>query len=150
MVYIWNIYIDKLMDRHYQWFTSRSLSYFMVNIRTKGNTMPKSITRTYSRYSREAAAMLGALIREARNARTLTAQALADRAGISRGLLQRIEKGNLKCEIGAVFEVATIVGVKLFDADESTLTKYLRQTKEKLALLPKSVRKTSKVVRDDF
>ena len=112
--------------------------------------MPKSITRTYSRYSREAAAMLGALIREARNARKLTAQELADRAGISRGLLHRIEKGNLKCEIGAVFEVATIVGVKLFDADESTLTKYLSQSKDKLALLPKSVRKTSKVVRDDF
>jgi len=112
--------------------------------------MPKSITRTYSRYSREAAAMLGALIREARNARKLTAQELADRAGISRGLLQRIEKGNLKCEIGAVFEVATIVGVKLFDADENTLTKYLSQSKDKLALLPKSVRKTSKVVRDDF
>jgi transcriptional regulator with XRE-family HTH domain len=112
--------------------------------------MPKSITRTYSLYSRDAAALLGALIREARNERKLTAQELADRAGISRGLLQRIEKGNLKCEIGVVFEVATIVGVKLFDADESTLTKHLRQTKEKLALLPKSVRKKSKAVHDDF
>ncbi len=112
--------------------------------------MPKSITRTYSRYSRDAAALLGALIREARDERKLTAQEVADRAGISRGLLHRIEKGNLKCEIGAVFEVATIVGVKLFDADESTLTKHLRQTKEKLALLPKSVRKKSKAVHDDF
>jgi transcriptional regulator with XRE-family HTH domain len=125
------------------------LSYGLyVNHRKK--TMPKSITRTYSRYSRDAAALLGALIREARNERKLTAQELADRAGISRGLLQRIEKGNLKCEIGAVFEAATIVGVKLFDVDESTLTKYLRQTKEKLALLPKSVRKKPKAVRDDF
>ena len=112
--------------------------------------MPKSIPRTYSRYCRDAAALLGALIREARNARKLTAQELADRAGISRGLLQRIEKGNLKCEIGAVFEVATIVGVKLFDADEATLTRYMAQAKEKLALLPKSVRKKQKPVRDDF
>ncbi len=112
--------------------------------------MPKSITRTYSRYSRDAATLLGVLIREARNECKLTAQELADRAGISRGMLQRIEKGNLKCEIGAVFEVATIVGVKLFDADKSALTKYLSQTKEKLALLPKSVRKKSKAVRDDF
>jgi ribosome-binding protein aMBF1 (putative translation factor) len=64
--------------------------------------------------------LLGALIREARNERKLTAQELADRAGISRGLLQRIEKGNLKCEIGAVFEAATIVGIKLFEADGST------------------------------
>jgi transcriptional regulator with XRE-family HTH domain len=112
--------------------------------------MPRSIPRAYSRYSRDAAALLGALIREARMERKNTAQEIADRAGISRGLLQRIEKGNLKCEIGAVFEVATIVGVRLFDADESAPTKYLRQTKEKLTLLPKSVRKKSKVVRDDF
>ena len=112
--------------------------------------MPKSITRTYSRYSRDATALLGALIREARNQRKLTAQELADRAGISRGMLQRIEKGNLKCEIGAVFEVATIVGVKLFDADSTTLTRHLRQTTEKLTLLPKSVRKKTKAVRDDF
>ena len=122
----------------------------MVYIQTNRESMPKSIIRTYSRYSRDAAALIGSLIREARHARKLTAQELADRAGISRGLLQRIEKGNLKCEIGAVFEVATIVGVKLFDADESTLMRYLRQSKEKLTLLPKSVRHKKKVLRDDF
>ena len=112
--------------------------------------MPKSITRTYSRYTRDAAALLGGLIRAARKERKLTAQELADRAGISRGLLQRIEKGDLKCEIGAVFEVATIVGIKLFDADENTLPKYLSQTRDKLTLLPKSVRHKSRVVFDDF
>ncbi|MEJ2220227.1 MAG: helix-turn-helix transcriptional regulator [Desulfobacterales bacterium] len=143
-------HLDKRMGICYLWFTERSLTLFMAYIQTKRKTMPKSIIRTYSRYSRDASALLGALIREARHERKLTAKELADRAGISRGLLQRIEKGNLKCEIGAVFEVATIVGVKLFDADESTLTKYLRQTREKLALLPKSVRNKSKAVRDDF
>ena len=112
--------------------------------------MPKSITRTYSRYTREASVLLGGLIRAARKERNLTAQELADRAGISRGLLQRIEKGDLKCEIGAAFEVATIVGVRLFDADETTLTNHLRQTMDKLALLPKSVRKKSSTVNDDF
>ncbi len=112
--------------------------------------MPKSITRTYSRYSRHAAALLGNLIREARHERGLSAQELADRAGISRGLLQRIEKGNLKCEIGAVFEAAAIVGVKLFDADENSISKHLGHTREKLSLLPGSVRKKKKAVRDDF
>lgn len=112
--------------------------------------MPKSIIRAYSLYSRQAAALLGDLIREARHERGLTAQELADRAGISRGMLQRIEKDNLKCEIGAVFEVAAIVGVKLFDADKNSLAKHLSQTREKLSLLPKSVRKKKKVVRDDF
>lgn len=112
--------------------------------------MPKSISRTYSRYTRDAAALLGALIRDARHERKLTAQELADRVGISRGMLQRIEKGNPKCEIGAVFEAAKIVGVALFDADESTLAKYLNQARGKLAVLPKSVRKKSTAVRDDF
>lgn len=112
--------------------------------------MPKSTARSYSRYAQEATALLGSLIRAARKERKLTAQELADRGGISRGLLQRIEKGDLKCEIGAVFEVATIVGIKLFEADANTMTRHLRQAHDKLALLPKSVRKKTKVIRDDF
>ena len=112
--------------------------------------MPKSIIRTYSRYSIKAVQLIGRLIKVARKERKLTAQDVADRAGISRGLLQRIEKGDPKCEIGAAFEVATIVGVKLFDAEETTLTKHIRQTEDKLALLPKSVRKKTKVIDDDF
>jgi transcriptional regulator with XRE-family HTH domain len=116
----------------------------------QGKAMPKSITRTYSRYSREAVTLLAGLIRSARKQRKLTTQEVAERAGISRGMLQRIEKGDLKCEVGAMFEVASIVGVKLFDADETTLTKHIRQTEEKLALLPKSVRKIKKALDDDF
>ncbi len=112
--------------------------------------MPKSITRTYSRYTQTATTLLGQLIRVARNKNRFTTLEVAERAGISRGLLQRIEKGNLKCEIGVVFEVAVIVGVNLFDADQSTLTKHLHHTEEQLELLPKSVRKKSKAVRDDF
>lgn len=112
--------------------------------------MVKVSTRTYSRYSREAMILLGDLIRAARKERKMTAQELADRTGISRGLLQRIEKGDPKCELGATFEAATIVGVKLFDTEATTLTQYIRQTEDKLALLPKSVRKKIKVVDDDF
>ena len=112
--------------------------------------MPKSITRTYSRYTQTATALLGQLIRVARIKHKLTAQEVADRAGTSRGLLQRIEKGNPKCEIGVVFEVATIVGVKLFDADQSTLMTNLHRTEAQLELLPKSVRNKTKKVRDDF
>ena len=112
--------------------------------------MPKSIARTYSRYAQEASALLGSLIRAARKERKFTAQELADRGGISRGLLQRIEKGDPKCEIGAVFEVATIVGVKLFDADETTLTRRLRQTEDKLSLLPQRIRTRKRAVHDDF
>jgi transcriptional regulator with XRE-family HTH domain len=112
--------------------------------------MAKISARTYSRYSQEAIALLGNLIRTARKEQKMTAQEVADRAGISRGLLQRIEKGDPKCALGATIEVATIVGIKLFDAPTTTLTQYIRQTEDKLTLLPKSVRKKVKVVDDDF
>ena len=112
--------------------------------------MAKVSLRTYSRYSLEAITLLAKLIRSARKERKMTAQEVADRAGISRGLLQRIEKGDPKCELGATIEVATIVGVKLFDADVATLAQHIRQAEDKLALLPKSVRKKVKEADDDF
>ena len=112
--------------------------------------MPKPTTRAYSRYSTDAVQLIGSLIRSARKERRLTSQDVAERAGISRGLLQRIEKGDLNCGIGAVFEVATIVGVKLFDADETTLTKHKQVVEDKLTLLPKSIRKKTGPIIDDF
>ena len=112
--------------------------------------MPKSITRTYSAYSCEAAQLMGGLIRVARIARNQTAQELAERAHISRGLLQRIEKGDMKCEIGVVFEVAALLGIELFDVERRGLSRHLRHTEDTLSLLPKAVRKTVKVVDDDF
>ena len=112
--------------------------------------MTKRTTGTYSRITRHAATLLGKQIRIARKERKMTAQDLADRAGISRGLLQRIEKGNLKCQVGVVFEVATLVGIKLFDADESSLTAKIRQADDKIALLPKHIHSSKRVVADDF
>ncbi len=112
--------------------------------------MAKTITRTYSRYAREAVTLLGQMIRLGRIERRMIAQELADRASISRGMLQRIEKGDLKCEIGVVFELAALVGVKLFDADIATLSGHIKQAEEKLALLPKYARKKKTEVDDEF
>ncbi|MFC1747532.1 helix-turn-helix transcriptional regulator [Pseudomonadota bacterium] len=112
--------------------------------------MPKSVTRTYSRYTKEATKLMGQMIRLGRTERKLTAQDLADRAGISRGMLQRIEKGDPKCEVGVVFELAALVGVKLFDPDTSSLAGHIKQAEDKLALLPKAIRKPTKVVDDEF
>jgi transcriptional regulator with XRE-family HTH domain len=112
--------------------------------------MAKLSTRPYSRYSREAAVLLGQLIRLARIGHKLTFEELAERAGMSRGLLHRIEKGDPNCAIGSVFEVAAIVGVRLFDADQPTLAKGVASNEAMLALLPKSVRKSTRPVNDDF
>jgi len=110
----------------------------------------KTTVRTYTQYSKTACALLGGMIRAARKEHRWTIQEVAERAGISRGMLQRIGNGNLKCEIGMVFEIAAVVGIKLFNSEGRTLADQLQHTKEKLALLPKSVRKKPKTVRDDF
>lgn len=110
--------------------------------------MPR--TRSYSRVTRQALTMLGKLIRIGRAERGLTAQELADRAGISRTTLSSIEKGAPGAEIGVVFEVASLVGVRLFDYDERTLQINNSRLDEKLTLLPKSVRHAVKEVNDDF
>ena len=112
--------------------------------------MPKSIKRTYSHYTQDACSLLGVLIRSKRIERKQTAQDLAERAGISRSLLQRIEEGNPKCEIGVVFELARMVGISLFDLDERNLELHLEVHKEKLTLLPKSVHRKKRSVRGGF
>ncbi len=112
--------------------------------------MPKPISRAYSRYSRDAAQLLGQMIRLGRMNRKLTLAELAERAGVSRGLIQRIERGDMGCAIGAVFEVATIVGIGLFDADQSTLTASISSNRQTLTLLPESARTSRKAIKDDF
>ena len=94
--------------------------------------------------------MLGKLIRIGRAERGLTPQELADRAGISRTTLSIIEKGAPGPEIGIAFEVASLVGVRLFEYDERTLQIHNSHLDEKLTLLPKSVRQSVKKVDDDF
>ena len=104
-----------------------------------------------SPYSRDALSLLGQLIREGRIARQMTAAELCQRAGISRPLLYRIERGDPHCAIGAVFEVATIAGVPLFETEPSRLAERRAAHREKLALLPKAVRHGApQGVPDDF
>jgi transcriptional regulator with XRE-family HTH domain len=111
--------------------------------------MPKKV-RPYSRYAKDAAALLGQLIHRARIERKMTAEELATRAGVSRGLLRRIENGDLGCTIGAAFEVAAIAGVPLFNADERALASTLSSNSAVMALLPKSVRTSHETSDDNF
>jgi len=114
------------------------------------NAVSKPANRPYSRYSQDAAILLGQIIRRARIERKITATELAERAGISRGLVQRIEKGDPGCAIGAAFEVAAIVGVRLFGADQAALSGALSANTAILTLLPKSVRASRIEAKDDF
>lgn len=112
--------------------------------------MSKPAVRSVSRYGREACELLGHLIHGARLEQGLTVAEVAERAGVSRGLVHRIENGDAGCSIGAAFEVATIVGVRLFDAEPTTLTRHLAMSRDKLALLPKAARRAASAVNDDF
>lgn len=106
--------------------------------------------RIYSRVTRQALSILGKLIRIGRMERGMTAQELADRAGISRTTLYNIEKGAPGPEIGAVFEAASLAGVRLFEYDDAALRIENARLDEKLTLLPKSVRPSCAEVDDDF
>ncbi|MCS4066933.1 transcriptional regulator with XRE-family HTH domain [Bradyrhizobium elkanii] len=76
---------------------------------------------------------------------------VAERAGISRGLLRRIEAGDPGCAIGTVFEVAAIAGVRLFDADHVAISQAIESNREVMTLLPKSIRAPrAEEVKDDF
>ena len=79
-----------------------------------GDTMAKPAHRAYSRQNLEALELLAQMIRVGRIDRKMSAQEMADRAGISRPLLRRIESADPSCAIGSVFEVAVIAGVPLF------------------------------------
>jgi DNA-binding XRE family transcriptional regulator len=110
----------------------------------------RTTTRSYSRYTRQALVLLGALVRAARTEQKMTSQGLADRAGISRDMLYRIEKGDPRCEIGVVFELAAIVGVTLFEPELAGLQGRRLEMDARMALLPRSVRKPAGGVKDDF
>ena len=112
--------------------------------------MAKPARRSYSRYAREAAELLGLTIRNARIERGITVADVAERAGVSRGLVHRIEKGEMGSSIGTAFEVATVVGLRLFEAEPTTLTRHLWMQRDKLTLLPKSARTGTTRVKDDF
>jgi len=106
--------------------------------------------RTYSKYAQEAVILLGEQIKLGRKQRKWTEHNLADRAGISRATLQKIERGEMSPAIGIVFEVAALVGVNLFEQDKLPLSKHIEQTRDKIALLPKRIQIKTKAVDDEF
>lgn len=112
--------------------------------------MAKPSTRTYSRYSRDAARLLGLMIRTARIERKITIEELAERAGVSRGLVYRAEEGDMGCAIGAVFELAILVGVPLFTSDQASMALHTATAEKILALMPRAVHPSRKDIDDDF
>lgn len=112
--------------------------------------MAKTSNKAISRYAQDAVRLMGVLIRNARVENGITVAELAERAGVSRGLVQRTEAGETGTAIGSVFELAALVGVDLFELDAKGIARHLRAEQGKLSLLPQSVRKSPSEVNDDF
>jgi len=115
-----------------------------------GSVMPATSKHVYGRYTREAIGLLGQMVALGRRKKKMTAASLAERVGISRGTLVRLEKGDPKVEIGVFFEAAAIVGVPLFESDLRGLQQHSERTADRLAVLPKYVRDRDVEVDDDF
>ena len=58
--------------------------------------MPATQKRTYARYTLEGVTLLGKMIRLGRKQRRMTEHELAERLGVARSTLQRMEKGDPK------------------------------------------------------
>lgn len=95
---------------------------------------------TYSTPTIDACAVLGAEIARARRARHWTAAELAERAGISPVTLRKVEHGEPTVALGIAFEVAVLVGVRLFGADPGELGALAAAAQDRLAVMPKRVR----------
>lgn len=105
--------------------------------------------RTYSPATTEAASILGGRVRQARIERRWTIQELADRIGVSRITVRKVEQGDPKVELGVAFEAAALLGVPLFDEDPARRRLEARRVEDRLALLPRYARKPSGTD-DDF
>jgi transcriptional regulator with XRE-family HTH domain len=112
--------------------------------------MPASKKRSYARYTIAAVELLGSLVQLERKARRMTAQDLADRLGVDRSTLQRLERGDPKVELGLAFEACALLAIPLFEEDTQGLTMRLDEAGKRLALLPRRVRAKQVSISDDF
>lgn len=112
--------------------------------------MPASKKRSYARYTIAAVDLLGKLIQIERKSRRMTGQEMANRLGVDRSTLQRLEKGDPKVELGMAFEACAILGIPLFEADAQSMTVRLEEAGKRISLLPNRVRPKPMSVSDEF
>ena len=106
-------------------------------------------TRSYTPLTTEAARLLGSEIELARREHRWTLDELADRIGVSPATMRRIEQGDPTVGLGVAFEAAAIAGVPLFGEDPARRRLESARTDDRLALLPKRVRRP-RAFNDEF
>lgn len=106
--------------------------------------------QTLSPMARDAAVVVGQLIAVERRRQQRTAADLAERAGIARDTLYRIERGDPAVAIGTVLELLVLLGIPLFGTDADGVARQVASGRQMLALLPDRVRPDTRTPDDDF
>jgi transcriptional regulator with XRE-family HTH domain len=113
--------------------------------------MPASKKQSYARYTLAALERIGQLVAIARREQRMTAQDLADRIGVARGMVHRLEAGNPKVDIGVAFEACTILGIPLLGEENlSDMSLRIEEGRKRIALLPRYARPSTLELADDF
>lgn len=109
------------------------------------------MARHHLQVTRNAALALGQQLAIARRQQRRTATEIAERAGVTRVTLRRVEQGDPNVAIGIYFEVAAVLSVPLFGREGRELAELVAQGERDLALLPSRVRSApAKEIDDDF
>ncbi|HEX9888078.1 MAG TPA: helix-turn-helix transcriptional regulator [Nitriliruptorales bacterium] len=98
------------------------------------------MARTHSPATLDAVSILGQQVATERRAQRRTAADLAERAGISRDTLHRVERGDPSVAVGTVLEILVLLGVPVFGTDAAGLARESATGRRLLALLPQRVR----------
>jgi len=108
--------------------------------------------RQYLPATGHALSALGAQVAAARRQAGWTTADLAERLGVSRNLITRIEQGAPGTAVGTVLEAAVVCGVPLFGVEPDQLGRVAETERARLALLPERVRGSAGrgEVDDDF
>ena len=106
--------------------------------------------QTLSPMTRDAVDVVGQLVASERRRQRRTAADLAERAGISRDTLYRVERGDPAVAIGTALELLVLLGVPLFGTDADGLARQVASGRQLLALLPDRVRPHTRKPDDDF
>ncbi len=93
---------------------------------------------------------LGAEVAAGRRQVGWTQLELAQRLGVSRKLVSRIESGNPGVSVGVAFEAAVLVGVPLFGVESRDLDLVSDRAVARAALLPHRIRSAPVEIENNF